>query len=78
MPGRYFEPDSVVVKTSNGKTTTDTIWHKVKNVHFVNQEPFRFKNYMKILTQAGSSTVGLTKPAFFHPCKSVTSVSSVV
>ena len=37
MPGRYFEPDSVVVKTSNGKTTTDTIWHKVKNIHFTNQ-----------------------------------------
>jgi len=37
MPGRYFEPDSVVVNTSNGKTTTDTIWHKVKNIHFTNQ-----------------------------------------
>ena len=37
MPRRYFEPDSVVVKTSNGKTTTDTIWHKVKNIHFTNQ-----------------------------------------
>ena len=37
MPGRYFEPDSVVVKTTNGKTTTDTIWHKVKNIHFTNQ-----------------------------------------
>jgi protein SCO1/2 len=37
MPGRYFEPDSVVVNTANGKTTTDTIWHKVKNIHFINQ-----------------------------------------
>ena len=37
MPRRYFEPDSVVVRTSNGKTSTDTIWHKVKNIHFVNQ-----------------------------------------
>ncbi len=37
MPGKYFEPDSVIVKEKNGKTTTDTIWHKVKNIHFVNQ-----------------------------------------
>jgi protein SCO1 len=37
MPGKYFEPDSVVEKTNNGKTTTDTIWHKVKNISFVNQ-----------------------------------------
>ena len=37
MPRRYFEPDSVVVKEKNGKTTTDTIWHKVKNIQFTNQ-----------------------------------------
>lgn len=37
MPRRYFEPDSVVVRTTNGKTSTDTIWHKVKNIHFINQ-----------------------------------------
>ena len=37
MPRKYFEPDSVVVNTNNGKTTTDTIWHKVKNISFVNQ-----------------------------------------
>jgi protein SCO1/2 len=37
MPGKYFEPDSVIVNEKNGKTTTDTIWHKVKNIHFVNQ-----------------------------------------
>ena len=37
MPGRYFLPDSVIVKEQNGKTTTDTIWHKVRNIHFVNQ-----------------------------------------
>ena len=37
MPGRYFLPDSVIVKEENGKTTTDTIWHKVRNIHFVNQ-----------------------------------------
>ena len=37
MPGRYFTPDSVVVAEKNGKTVTDTIWHKVKNMEFTNQ-----------------------------------------
>jgi len=37
MPRRYFEPDSVIVKEKNGKTVTDTIWHKVKNIEFTNQ-----------------------------------------
>ena len=37
MPARYFLPDSVVVKEKNGKTVTDTIWHKVKNIEFTNQ-----------------------------------------
>ena len=37
MPGRYFAPDSVVVTEKNGKTTTDTVWHKVKNIQFINQ-----------------------------------------
>ena len=37
MPGRYFLPDSVVIKEKNGKTVTDTIWHKVKNIEFTNQ-----------------------------------------
>lgn len=37
MPRRYFAPDSVVVIEKNGKTTTDTIWHKVRNIHFTNQ-----------------------------------------
>ena len=37
MPGRYFTPDSVVVAEKNGKTVTDTIWHKVKNIEFTNQ-----------------------------------------
>ena len=32
MPGRYFTPDSVVVSEKKGKTVTDTIWHKVKNI----------------------------------------------
>lgn len=37
MPGKYFIPDSVVVKEKNGKMVTDTIWHKVKNIAFTNQ-----------------------------------------
>jgi protein SCO1/2 len=37
MPARYFTPDSVVVSEKNGKTVTDTIWHKVKNIEFTNQ-----------------------------------------
>ena len=37
MPGRYFEPDSVIVSNKNGKPSTDTIWHKVKNIQFTNQ-----------------------------------------
>lgn len=37
MPGRYFEPDSVIVNTKNGKTTTDTLWHHVRNIQFTNQ-----------------------------------------
>lgn len=37
MPGRYFIPDSVIVSEKNGKTTTDTIWHRVKNISFTNQ-----------------------------------------
>ena len=37
MPGRYFTPDSVIVSEKNGKTITDTIWHRVKNIAFTNQ-----------------------------------------
>jgi len=36
MPRRYYI-DSVVTKTANGKTTTDTIWHKTENITLVNQ-----------------------------------------
>lgn len=36
MPRRYFY-DSVEVKEKNGRTSTDTIWHTVKNMHFTNQ-----------------------------------------
>ncbi|MEI9955627.1 MAG: SCO family protein [Ferruginibacter sp.] len=37
MPRKYYLPDSVVVKQEGGKTVTDTIWHKVKNIQFTNQ-----------------------------------------
>ncbi|MFM6926082.1 MAG: SCO family protein [Ferruginibacter sp.] len=37
MPRRYFTPDRVDVIEKNGKTITDTIWHKVKNIEFTNQ-----------------------------------------
>ena len=36
MPPRYFY-DSVAVNEKNGKTTTDTIWHHVKDISFTNQ-----------------------------------------
>src|ERR1700754_3181534 len=37
MPGRYFTPERIEVFEKNGKTVTDTIWHKVKNIEFTNQ-----------------------------------------
>lgn len=36
MPPRYYA-DSVITKTVNGKTTNDTLWHKVRNISLVNQ-----------------------------------------
>lgn len=36
MPKHYF-PDSVVAVTRDGKTTMDTVWHKVKPVELTNQ-----------------------------------------
>jgi protein SCO1/2 len=36
MPPRYFY-DSIAVIEDNGKTSTDTIWHHVKNISFINQ-----------------------------------------
>ncbi len=36
MPPRYFY-DSVATSSNNGKISTDTIWHKVKNMNFTNQ-----------------------------------------
>jgi protein SCO1/2 len=37
LPGKYYMPDSVVTREHNGKLTVDTVWHKVKNIHFTNQ-----------------------------------------
>lgn len=36
MPQRYFY-DSVNVISKNGKTSYDTVWHQVSNLHFTNQ-----------------------------------------
>ena len=36
MPRRYFS-DTTITKTVDGKTTTDTIWHKAANIKLVNQ-----------------------------------------
>ena len=36
MPPRYFS-DTVTTKTENGKTSTDTVWHKVSDIELVNQ-----------------------------------------
>lgn len=36
MPPRYFY-DSVKVTEKNGRSTYDTMWHKVSNLHFTNQ-----------------------------------------
>jgi protein SCO1 len=36
MPKRYFH-DSVISVTNDGKTTIDTVWHKVKPVTLINQ-----------------------------------------
>lgn len=37
MPRKYYIPDSVVTRVQNGKNSTDTIWHRVKNIQFTNQ-----------------------------------------
>ena len=37
MPPHYL-PDSVVTRTVNGKKVTDTVWHKVADFSFKNQE----------------------------------------
>lgn len=36
MPGRFYV-DSVATKTIDGKTTSDTIWHKTANITLTNQ-----------------------------------------
>ncbi|MFN8251040.1 MAG: SCO family protein [Ferruginibacter sp.] len=37
MPRKFYIPDSVVVREQNGKMITDTVWHSVKNIQFINQ-----------------------------------------
>ena len=36
MP-RHYLMDTVVTQTIDGKVTTDTVWHKTKNIQLVNQ-----------------------------------------
>jgi protein SCO1/2 len=36
MPARFF-PDSVVSKVVDGKTVTDTVWHRIANIALRNQ-----------------------------------------
>ena len=36
MPGHYFA-DSVINKVVDGKTTSDTIWHRLDNIALINQ-----------------------------------------
>jgi len=36
MPPRYF-PDSVINKVVDGKTVSDTVWHRVQNISLFNQ-----------------------------------------
>lgn len=36
MPPRYYA-DSVINKVVNGKSTTDTVWHRVSNISLINQ-----------------------------------------
>lgn len=36
MPRHYY-PDTVISKTVNGRVSSDTVWHTVKNIHLVNQ-----------------------------------------
>jgi protein SCO1/2 len=36
MPPRYYA-DTVISKVINGKSSTDTIWHKVPDIHLINQ-----------------------------------------
>jgi protein SCO1/2 len=36
MPRRFYE-DSIITKITDGKETTDTLWHSVKNISLTNQ-----------------------------------------
>jgi protein SCO1/2 len=36
MPRRFYD-DSIITKVKDGKETTDTVWHQVKNISLTNQ-----------------------------------------
>ena len=36
MPPRYYA-DTVISKVVNGKSTTDTVWHRIPNISLTNQ-----------------------------------------
>ena len=36
MPRRYYD-DSIITKITDGKETSDTVWHKAKNISLTNQ-----------------------------------------
>ena len=36
MPRRFYD-DSIITKVTDGKETTDTVWHQVKNISLTNQ-----------------------------------------
>ncbi len=64
MPGHYFEPDSVVSRTVNGKMSRDTIWHQVKNLRMTNQ-------LGKIVTLDSIKDKILVVDLFFTRCASI-------
>ncbi|MEO6732405.1 MAG: SCO family protein [Ferruginibacter sp.] len=63
MPRRYFY-DSVAVTKKNGRETTDTIWHQVKNMTFTNQ-------LGKIVTLDSLKGKILVIDFFFSRCPSI-------
>lgn len=63
MPPRYFF-DSVVVTKKGGKTSTDTLWHSVKNISFTNQNG-------KKVTLADARGKIIVLDFFFTHCPSI-------
>jgi|SRR5688572_8150687 len=51
MPPRYF-PDSVIIKTVDGKRQTDTLWHQLPEISMINQlgQQVSWKNMRKDTT----------------------------